>query len=295
VLAVGGVGYDDKPTAEIDPSQLAILRAPRANERHQWQVLPGTGREVEALKQIAGQRELLALTANHANIAQVLANLPKARWAHFATHGFFADPEFRSALEVDEEAFSERVSARDRERTTIAGRNPLVLSGLVLAGANRGLLREDIEVPVGDGGILTAEAIAGLPLSSLELAVLSACETGLGEVANGEGVFGLTRAFHLAGVRTTIASLWKVDDDATQALMVEFYRNLWEKKLGKLESLRQAQLTMLREYDPKTKRLRGPGAIKPVDPQKLEEAKGEPREPLPPLYWAGFVLSGDWR
>jgi hypothetical protein len=75
-------------------------------------------------------------------------------------------------------------------------------------------------------------------------------------------VFGLQRAFGLAGVRTTIASLWKVDDDATQALMVEFYRNLWEKKLGKLESLRQAQLTMLREYDPKTKRLRGPGAIK---------------------------------
>ena len=65
------------------------------------------------------------------------------------------------------------------------------------------------------------------------------------------------------------------------------------KKLGKLESLRQAQLTMLREYDPKTKRLRGPGAIKAVDPQKLDVAREG--EPLPPLYWAGFVLSGDWR
>ena len=85
------------------------------------------------------------------------------------------------------------------ERRTVAGRNPLVLSGLVLAGANLPRAKDSYGIAQGDGGILTAESIAGLPLDKLELAVLSACETGLGDVAGGEGVFGLQRAFHSAG------------------------------------------------------------------------------------------------
>ena len=87
-------------------------------------------------------------------------------------------------------------------------------------------------------------------LSNVDLAVLSACETGLGKVAGGEGLLGLQRAFQVSGAGTTVASLWQVDDAATRALMDEFYRNLWEKKLPKIEALRQAQLKMLREYDP---------------------------------------------
>jgi CHAT domain-containing protein len=150
-----------------------------------------------------------------------------------------------------------------------------------------------------DGGILTAEAIAGLDLDGLELAVLSACDTGLGESGGGEGVFGLQRAFHLAGARTVVASLWKIDDAATQALMAEFYRNLWESKLPKLEALRRAQLAMLLHYDAKAGRLRAPGAAVPVDPAELAAARQKlrtsGRPPLPALYWAGFVLSGDWR
>ena len=77
--------------------------------------------------------------------------------------------------------------------------------------------------------ILTAEAIAGLDLQRLELAVLSACETGLGEVAAGEGVFGLQRAFHQAGCRNVVASLWTMDDQATTVLMRLFYEELWQK------------------------------------------------------------------
>ena len=168
----------------------------------------------------------------------------------------------------------------------------------MLAGANRPRPKNELGLPQGDGGILTAEAIAGLDLRKLDLVVLSACETGLGDVAGGEGVMGLTRAFHIAAARSVVASLWQVNDAATKALMAEFYRNLWERNLSKLEALRQAQLTMLRHYDPKDGKLRGAGPLRPVDPQRLaaaQEANVKPREPLAPFYWAAFVLSGDGR
>ena len=95
--------------------------------------------------------------------------------------------------------------------------------------------------------VLTAEEVGGLDLSGCELAVLSACETSLGREAGGEGVLGLQRAFHTAGARTVVASLWKVDDAATSVLMERFYTNLWVEKMPKLEALRQAQLAVLND------------------------------------------------
>src|SRR5262245_39086304 len=115
-------------------------------------------------------------------------------------------------------------------------RNPLLLSGLVLAGANADP----------DRGLLRAEEVADLDLRGCELAVLSACETALGKVADTEGVQGLQWAFQAAGARSLVVSLWKVHDAATSVLMEEFYTNLWHKKLSRLEALRQAQLTVLR-------------------------------------------------
>jgi CHAT domain-containing protein len=187
-----------------------------------------------------------------------------------ATHGFFADERFRSAL--GRSAQSPAAGLELRADQSVAGYHPGLLSGLALAGVNAPTADDD--------GILTAEEVATLDLSRVELAVLSACETGLGQVAGGEGLLGLQRAFHAAGARTVVSTLWKVDDVATRDVMERFYENLWKKEMGKLAALREAQLWMLRT--------RGPRGL-----TRLKQKSADER--LPPYYWAAFVLSGDWR
>src|SRR5262249_21288527 len=163
-----------------------------------------------------------------------------------------------------------------------------------------------------DTGLLTAEDVANLDLHGCELVVLSACETGLGDVTiSGEGVLGLQRAFHAAGARSLAASLWSVNDAATSVLMEEFYARLLDpdKPLGKLEALRQAQLFVLKHPEKVVERrqelekaleqaglpkegLRGPkgkAALELPDGGKI--VPGESRSPV--AWWAGFVLSGD--
>jgi CHAT domain-containing protein len=149
--------------------------------------------------------------------------------------------------------------------------------GLLLAGAN-----QQAE-PGQDDGILTALAVEELDLSHVQLATLSACETGLGQTAGGEGVLGLQRAFQLTGAKSTVATLWKIPDKASQLLMTDFYENLWDpdKHLTKLEALRQAQLKMLRE-----------GADRGLE--KADQPADANKRMLP-FYWAAFELSGDWR
>src|SRR5262249_8119660 len=127
---------------------------------------------------------------------------------------------------------------------TIIGFHPGLLSGLALAGANSNDGTAPDVWKLGDG-ILTALEGAELDLADADLVVLSDCETGLGRSASGEGLLGLQQAFQVAGARAVVASLWKVNDDATQQLMSEFYANLWQKHLSPLEALRQAQLRML--------------------------------------------------
>jgi CHAT domain-containing protein/tetratricopeptide (TPR) repeat protein len=249
------------------------------------QDLPGAAEELDAVIRLAEPKTVVRLPVEKANTAGVLRELPLARWAHFATHGFFADPRTHSVLQADPNPFNRL----RREGLAPVARNPLVLSGLVLPGADR--RTADIDASSGDAqGILTGEAIAGLPLRNLELAVLSACETGLGTVAGGEGVFGLQRAFHLAGARAVVASLWKVRDQATKSMMTEFYKNLWEKKLPKLEALRQAQLTLIKDY---SRHANGKPDGAPDKPAQASATGVVERTPA--VYWAAFVLSGDWR
>jgi CHAT domain-containing protein len=284
LVAYGGVDYDRDPAAVL--KQRDDVRGPLLSEKRRikWSDLPGTAKEqaaIVALAKKALKDTPIARSGRDANTKQIEEDLPKARYAHIATHGFFADPEFRSALQVDPKLFDYRGFGERHG----GARSPLVLSGLVLAGANR---QGDEAVP--DHGIITAEGLIGLRIEGLELAVLSACETGLGESGGGEGVYGLQRAFHVAGCKNVIASLWKVDDAATQALMTLFYRNLWEKKLDAAEALRQAQLTIYRN----------PAAVEVVKKRgadftesDLPEVKpGAKRKHAPTAHWAAFTFSG---
>jgi len=116
---------------------------------------------------------------------------------------------------------------------------------------------------------LTAEEVASLDLSGVEWAVLSACDTGLGLIRAGEGVFGLRRAFQVAGTRTVIMSLWPVEDRATRTWMLTLYRGRFERELDTADAVRAASLAVLRD-----RRARG--------------LSGHP------FFWAGFVAAGDW-
>jgi CHAT domain-containing protein len=249
-----------------------------------WSYLKGTAAEVEHLAKLRPGPGTVRLDGASATKSSLRALLPGRRYIHLATHGEFLDPGPRR----DGGRFLVTDTGSGGALFDVTARSPLLLSMLVLAGANRSVPTDPGGLPIASDGLLTAEEVMGLDLSRTELVVLSACETGVGKVRGGEGVFSLQRAFHIAGTRAVVASLWAVDDRATQALMSRFYRNLWAdqgKPLGKLEALREAQLWLLHEGAKELGRPRG-GLVRP-DPV--------PQGPLPPSYWAAFVLSGDWR
>jgi CHAT domain-containing protein len=298
-VALGGVRYDQPPAAvqEPTPPPEPVRLAQRSDRDGVWPALPGTAREaahVAALaKAIPQPPRVLERSGPQAGAGQLLVDLPQARWAHLATHGFFAAPQSGARKYLyDEQDFLRGLMG---ERVGIAARYPLTQTGLVLAGSN---LKGKEAGP--EGGIVTAEALAGLDLSGLELAVLSACETGLGEAASGEGVFGLQRAFHLAGTRNVVASLWKVDDEATAALMALFYHYLWQEQRPPLQALRHAQLALYRNPKdvPLLGRQRGPDfdvTVRRVSQATSPAPGARPAGRAAVKDWAAFVLSGAGR
>jgi CHAT domain-containing protein len=170
-----------------------------------------------------------------------------------------------------------------------------------LAGANTWLAQGSLP-PEAEDGILTAEDVSGLDLLGTELVVLSACETGLGEVRVGEGVFGLRRAFVIAGAKTLVMSLWKVPDLSTAVLMERFYENLVKRNLDRDESLREAQ-SYTRDIN--VGQLRGrwlhteainqfAGGDKRVAGyyQRLARKPDHYRPFEEPFYWGGFICQG---
>ncbi|MEZ4320542.1 MAG: CHAT domain-containing tetratricopeptide repeat protein [Myxococcota bacterium] len=239
-LVVGGVDYGP------GPDRTASTRAACTSE---FPALPATASEsadVAALLRSHGA--VRTLTGSQATEAALTGAIGEASVVHLATHGFFATGECRAALERDE----------GQERAV--GMNPMLLSGLALAGANRD-----------PRAIWTAEEIATLPLDGVDLVVLSACETGLGEIADGEGLLGLRRAFTLSGARATVMSLWPVDDAATGTLMKGFYEALLaDPRRDEAAALRAAQRALL---------------------ERNRAELGEAR----PETWAAFVVSGSPR
>ena len=264
--------------------------APRKEGRFHFSPIPGAAEELQAIDaqwkaefDEAPNRTLQRAAATEEAFRRTA---PGHRYLHLATHGFFNPEGLKSALDSRPKRMG-----LDRSgpfgQSGVSGWHPGLLSGLALAGANRRYDPGDPAAQQTDDGILTALEVATLDLRDTDLVVLSACETGLGKQSSGEGLLGLQRAFQVAGARTVVASLWQVDDAATRDLMTRFYHNLWHKKLGKLEALRQAQLSIL-NGKPNLSTLRGPGVtrqdIKTDDPSTGRTS---------PRLWAAWVLSGD--
>jgi CHAT domain-containing protein/Tfp pilus assembly protein PilF len=244
--------------------------------------LPGAEREVNDLgTEFQGAfrdaPQPKVLSKDEATKLAVVAAAATHRFVHLATHGFFADEAEQSAEAVASRGV-DLLRSGLHPQFEAAGQHPGLLSGVVFAGVNRS-----------DRGpketILTAFEASDLELGQVDLLVLSACDTGRGQVAGGEGVLGLQRAFQLAGARAVVASLWKVPDEETHLLMREFYGRIWsDKPLPRAEALRQAQLWMLEKG-------KGRGGKDRSGVELPERPQGPPL----PYVWAAFVLSGDWR
>jgi CHAT domain-containing protein len=232
--------------------------------------LPHSRREVEEIARIWGAGSgsdavAVSRTGVDANEAAFKAEASGKGTLHLATHGFFLEGRCPSSLRWAVESGS-GVLEEGSLTLPMEVEDPLLLTGLAFAGANR----RDAAQPDEEDGILTADEVAAMDLSGVDLAVLSACGTGLGEIRTGEGVLGLRRAFRVAGARTLITSLWAVDDEATRRWMREFYTAHRVRGMRTAESIRQANRAALRSA-------------------RRETGSGHP------FYWAGFVASGDWK
>jgi len=199
--------------------------------------LPGTKVEIDGVSKIlkASGYQINQFMQNDATEKNIKA-LKGPSLVHIATHGYFlqdADGGAGSVFGVNAEN---------------ASNNPLLRSGLILAGAGKTITGSSgADITSNDNGVLTAYEAMNLNLEGTNLVILSACETGLGDVKSGEGVYGLQRAFQVAGADALIMSLWKVDDAATQQLMTNFYTN-WIKLGNKQKAFKQAQLQLMTKY-----------------------------------------------
>jgi tetratricopeptide (TPR) repeat protein len=223
--------------------------------------LPGTAKEAEAIQPLLPNATVL--TQSEAT-EQAIKQVEAPRILHIATHGFFLDVDLVAPTANLLDNRGPIASVRPRLDADIQPsepknqENPLLRSGLAMAGFNTRSSGGS------EDGALTALEVAGLNLRGTQLVVLSACETGVGDVANGEGVYGLRRALAIAGAESQLISLWKVSDAGTKDLMVEYYQRLIDGE-GRSAALRAVQLEMLNHPNYQH-----------------------------PYFWASFIPSGEW-
>ena len=244
-LFFGDIAYGGSNAATASNT----TRAYRGYRENNWDPLLYSGREVneagELLRKMGFRTEILTREAASENQFKKITSGTPPRILHLATHGYFFPPPDR---------FDERQSGIE------ASEHPLIRSGLLLSGGNYGWRGQKIPNSNEDG-ILTAYEVAQTDLRGTELVVLSACETALGDILDGEGVYGLQRAFKLAGARYVLMSLWNVDDETTYEYMTTFYKNM-EAGMPVPAAYRSTQQQMRERYS----------------------------NPSRPRAWAGFIL-----
>jgi CHAT domain-containing protein len=212
--------------------------------------LPGTEKEVQQIGSILLKKNIKVNThLRHEASEKVLKRIDNPYILHIATHGFFMKDE----IVIQQAGSSEILGGKT---------HPLMRSGLLLAGVKKSLNTQSADKDIqNEDGVFTAYEAMNLNLSTTELVVLSACETGLGEIKNGEGIYGLQRAFEIAGAKSVLMSLWTVDDAATQELMTLFYQR-WTETNNKHDAFSYAQKSVKEKYKS-------------------------------PYYWAAFVMVGE--
>lgn len=296
----GGIKYDTDVAVMVSDSRKYRNRdllastsaiADSLNLRSGVRYLPATMEEAvdidTKLEKIEVNPELFTDTVGTEASFKDLSGRKK-NLLHIATHGFYwTETEARRLGGLS------FLNMADDNAVRYSEDKALTRSGLLLAGANNALMGRPLPEGV-DDGILTAKEISRLDLRGLDLVVLSACQTGLGEIT-GDGVFGLQRGFKKAGANTLLMSLWSVDDDATRLLMTRFYEN-YISGMTKMESLREAQ-TYVRDYEIEKTVTVGSGK-RPITAMEKEQArKRKPqtvvrkiRPYADPRYWAAFIL-----
>ncbi|HZO10334.1 MAG TPA: CHAT domain-containing tetratricopeptide repeat protein, partial [Myxococcota bacterium] len=280
LVALGGASFNVTPVqfsteasakaedGEAEPVHAAARLRGTAWERgfapltHSGDEARGIGALYEEIYE--DERPAVVLEKRKASRAALEELAPTARFLHIATHGWFAPESIRSWSDPEPIDRKSGLGARLSGVEQVRGMSPMLLCGLALAGAN---LPEDA---VGRApGLVTADELSALDLAGCELVVLSACDTNVGERRAGQGVASLQKALQMAGARSVITSLWKVPDEATKDLMLDFYRRLWVEKKPKAQALWEAK-----------KRLR-----------ETVDERGQPRYST--RDWAAWVLTGD--
>ena len=248
--------------SEIDQSLLtsaATRTLSRSYRGMKFTPLPGSGAEATNVAKLLGDEAILRLGAD-AREAELKA-VVSPRVLHLATHGFFlSDQEFKRTNSLAWRSAFTRPGPPKGEAPN-DWENPMVRCGIALAGANHAL---QITNAIAEDGLLTGLEASLLNLQGTELVILSACDTGTGEVKIGEGVISLRRAFRIAGAESVLASHWPVSDKATSRLMTEFMQR-WRSGEPRAQAWREAQLVLLRSKDFSN-----------------------------PYFWAAFTLTGQW-